>query len=141
MKDYYEFLKQEMLEFRGDYEKFVDYVPDFFKLLCNLLNEEGVSPHERLLINAALAYFVTPLDVIPEDIYGPAGYVDDVFVCTFVLKKLAENHGENIIKRNWESDEDAIEAINTSYEKSDKIVDEKGIKEKIMRYSGLSEVI
>ena len=36
-------------------------------------------------------YFVPPNDVISEEIYGPLGYIDDIFLCTVVLKKFKKN--------------------------------------------------
>ena len=138
MKGYYEYLKDEILSFKGNYERFVDYIPEFFRLLCNLLNEKGISREDRLMINAALAYFVTPLDVIPEDIYGPAGYIDDVFICTVVLKRIESKYGDKILIRNWEDDEeDVIQAIHESYEKSKRILEDKGLKERVLKYAGL----
>jgi uncharacterized membrane protein YkvA (DUF1232 family) len=92
MKNYYDFLKYELDNFQGDFDSFILYIPDFFKLLCNLLDED-FDKQDRRIINSALAYFVVPNDVILEEIYGPMGYVDDVFVCVKVLKKLQEKYG------------------------------------------------
>ena len=46
------------------------YIPDFFKLLCNLL-DENLKPEDRRKINSALAYFVILNDAMSEEIYGP----------------------------------------------------------------------
>ena len=39
----------------------------------------------RLEISAAIAYYVAPDDIIPEEIYGPYGYIDDIFISVYVL--------------------------------------------------------
>ena len=67
---YYEYLKNEIKSFKGDYDPYIDYMPDFFKLLTDLLSTELPDKEERKKISCALAYFIAPNDVIPEEIYG-----------------------------------------------------------------------
>lgn len=71
----------------------INLVPDFIKLLTDMLDKDEVDKNGRFLINSALGYFVAPDDVLPDDVYGPEGYIDDVFVCAIVLKRLYEYYG------------------------------------------------
>ena len=87
MKNYNDFLKEELNNFAGNFPQYINNIPEFFNLLCKL-TEEKVSKETKREIYAALAYFVLPNDVISEDVYGPAGYIDDLFVCCLVLKKI-----------------------------------------------------
>jgi len=135
-KGYYDFLKEEIKRFKGDFEEFILYIPDFFKLLCGLLNED-IKKEDRQKINSALAYFVVPNDIIPEEIYGPMGYVDDIYVCTVVLKEIQEKYGIDLLKSLWECDEDFEEVLEVSYQRSLDILEEKGVVEDILKYSGL----
>ena len=41
---------------------------------------------------------MTPDDVIPESIYGPYGYIDDIYLSSYVLKLVAEKHGWELIQ-------------------------------------------
>jgi uncharacterized membrane protein YkvA (DUF1232 family) len=41
-----------------------------------------------IILVLAIIYFVSPIDVIPEAIFGPIGYVDDFGLLLFVLKLL-----------------------------------------------------
>ena len=135
-KGYYDFLKEEIKRFKGDFEEFILYIPEFFKLLCGLLNED-IDKEGRRKINAALAYFVVPDDIIPEEIYGPMGYVDDIYLCTLVLKEIQKKYGIELLKNLWECDEDFEEVLDVSYQKSLEILEEKGVVEDILEYSGL----
>ena len=90
-KDFCYVLKENLEAFKGKYDEFIDYSPELFYLLTKLLDLEEVESYERLKISAAIAYFVVPNDIIPEDIYGPYGYVDDIFISTFVIKEIAKN--------------------------------------------------
>ncbi len=135
-KGYYEFLKDEMDRFRGDFDNYIFYVPEFFKLLCDLLNED-IEKEDRNKISCALGYFVAPEDVIPEEIYGPAGYIDDIFLCCFVLNDLKDKYGIKLLKSLWNHDEDLKFVLNYSYKESSKIIKEKNLEDEILKYVGL----
>ena len=137
MKTYQDFLKEELDNFEGDFDKFILYIPEFFKLLCDLLDED-LSKEEKQKINCALAYFVVPNDVIPEDIYGPMGYVDDIFVCAIVLKELKEKHGLELITKHWQYDEDFESVLKVSYEKSLNILKEKNQVDEVLEACALN---
>jgi len=136
MKNYYEFLKHELDNFQGDFDKFILYIPDFFKLLSNLLDED-MEKEDRHIINSALAYFVVPNDVIPEEIYGPMGYVDDIFVCVIVLKKLQEKYGLQILAKLWHCDEELDDVLDYSYKKSIEILKKQNAVEHVLEYAGI----
>jgi uncharacterized membrane protein YkvA (DUF1232 family) len=87
-----------------------------------------------LPICGAIAYYVTPDDVISEQIYGPYGYIDDIYLSSYVLKMVASHHGYDFIK-SYSTDE--IESIiNECERKSLEILSEEEIKH-IIDYIGL----
>jgi len=136
MKGYQEFLKYELDNFEGNFDKFIMYLPEFFKLLCDLL-EEDIEKDMKRKINSALAYFVLPNDVISEEIYGPAGYIDDIFVCCVVLKELIKENGLEIINKHWDYDENFEEVLETCYKKSYDELKEKGLLNRVLEISSL----
>ena len=137
MKEYYDFLKEELENFDGDFDKFILYIPEFFKLLCSLLDEESIDVEDRRKINSALAYFVVPNDVIPENIYGPMGYVDDIFACCVVLKQLKKKYGLNILRKHWDNDEDFETVLKTCYDQSIKLLEEQSLVDNVLKSSSL----
>ena len=96
-KDFYDTLIENLETYTGEYESFIDYGPILFKILCNLLNG-GVDYSLKLPICGAIAYYVTPEDIIPESIYGPYGYIDDIYISAHVLKMVADKHGYAFIQ-------------------------------------------
>jgi len=136
-KDFYDLLKENLESYTGDYEKFIDYGPELFKLLTEILNNEKLGANERLKVNAAIAYFVVPYDIIPEQIYGPYGYVDDIYLCTYVLKEILNVYGYEILSEKWDFDDDLQKILELCYIKSKKIVGEDA--KAILIYSGLIE--
>ena len=90
-KDFYDTLIENLNSFEGDYASFIDCGPNLFNLLCDLLSQKEIKKDMRLEISAAIAYFVAPDDIIPEEIYGPYGYIDDIFISVYILRKHDSN--------------------------------------------------
>jgi len=137
MNSYHDFLKYELDNFEGNFPNFVKYIPEFFKLLCDLLGED-IEKEMKRKINSALAYFVLPNDVISEEIYGPAGYIDDIFACCVVLKEIKEKYGLEMIKQNWDYDEDFDHVLDICYDESKKELEEKELVEAVLKASSLN---
>ena len=132
-EDFYDTLVKNLETYTGEYESFIDYGPRLFKLLCDLLNSD-IDQNLRLPICGAIAYYVTPDDVIPENIYGPYGYIDDIYLSSHVLKMVAENHGWELIQNL--SSPDIEEVIVECESKSLEILNDEEIKS-ILDYCGL----
>ena len=132
-KDFYDTLIDNLENYTGEYESFIDYGPQLFKLLCELLNSD-VDDSLRLPICGAIAYYVNPDDVIPEQIYGPYGYIDDIYLSSYVLRMVGQKHGYEFLQ---EYSTENIEDIITECEaKSLEILKEDEIKS-IISYVGL----
>jgi hypothetical protein len=54
------------------------FAPDTFILLTRLARDPRVTGKNKVLLGSAIAYFVFPLDLMPEAIFGPIGYLDDL---------------------------------------------------------------
>jgi len=133
-KDFYDVLRENLDTYRGDYERFVDYGPELFKLLTDVLNEKSLNPKIRLKVCAALGYFVVPFDIIPEQIYGPHGYIDDIYLCIYVLKEIQDEKGIVFLDELWEGDEEIEDVLDVCYHQSKEILGEK--VQEIMDYVG-----
>lgn len=134
-RGFYELLQEHVTEYRGEFDDIVLLVPDFFRLLTNLLEDARVSKEARMLINAAIAYFVAPYDVHPEEVYGPFGYLDDLFLCAYVIRELRSLLPDEVMEDAWEAEFDLKQITDAVYEKSREGLDEK--TDAILKYVGL----
>ena len=133
-KDFYDTLIENLETYTGEYESFIDYGPSLFKLLCDLLKCD-IDHSLKLPICGAIAYYVTPDDVIPENIYGPYGYIDDIYLSSYVLKMVASRHGYEFIQERCDvSDIEGI--LNECESKSLEILSDTEIRS-IKEYIGL----
>lgn len=87
--------------------------PDLFVLLSRLSLDGRVPIGIKAKVAAGVAYFVTPLDVIP-DFLGPPGFVDDVIVAAWILKTVATELNQldpSILAEHWEGEQDVLEKV------------------------------
>ena len=140
-KTYIDFLKDEFENLKSsgsDIDAELLHFPDLIKLLCDLLDEDIVDKDARMLINTALGYLVVPNDVVPEEVYGAYGYMDDMYVSCIVLSRIKGQYAD-LIQKLWPYDENFETVLDSCTYKSEKFLDEKNLKDKLLRYCGLSD--
>ena len=85
--------------------------PDLFILVTRLSRDVRVSRTDRMKLAGAAAYFVNPLDFLPELLLGPAGLADDIALSALVLHDVLENTDPAIVREHWEGDIDVLELV------------------------------
>src|SRR4051794_27668237 len=81
-------------------------VPDVFILLVRLALDKEVPGSARAMIGGALAYFILPIDLLPEAFLGPAGYLDDLVLAVAVLAQAFGGDLEPYARKHWSGSED-----------------------------------
>ncbi|MBL8825764.1 MAG: DUF1232 domain-containing protein [Planctomycetaceae bacterium] len=107
---------------KNAWAEFVLAAPDFLHLLCKLAIDKDVPTADRAKLAAALAYFILPMDLIPEVVTGPAGYVDDVALSAYVISLLASTVDPAVVRRHWAGDGDVLVLIQRVLKFADKMV-------------------
>jgi uncharacterized membrane protein YkvA (DUF1232 family) len=105
-------------------------VPDIFHLLVKLVQDPDVPQAKKLKLVAAIAYFISPIDFLPEAFLGPVGYLDDLGLAAYVLNDLLNTIDPQIIKRNWVGDVDILYLVKKILINIDNIIG-KGLWEKV----------
>lgn len=105
MKEFDELLAEDIAGYEGRHDDVIYQAPALYRLLCRFLDDPALPRRLRPLVLSAIAYFVLPADVIPEDIYGPEGYLDDIWlachVAAIVRKEVGDDH---IVHDNWDGE-------------------------------------
>lgn len=86
-------------------------IPSYVRLLIGLVGDRRVSKVDRLLVLAAAAYLLSPLDFIP-DVIPFLGEVDDLFLLVTALQRLVANAGRRVLADHWRGDPDDLEDLN-----------------------------
>lgn len=86
-------------------------IPHYLRLLRGLLLDRRVSLLDKALVAGAIAYIVSPLDLIP-DVIPFLGQVDDVFLLMASLERLVAHAGEEVLADHWHGDPDELDTLN-----------------------------
>jgi len=127
--DFYRKLRIKIVEWinseTGEKNKWADYillVPDFFYLLVKLAMDSEVSMNDKAKLGLAIAYFISPIDLMPEAFLGPIGYLDDLAISAYVLNGIINNNSPEIIEKHWAGDGDALQKIRNVLAKADDMI-------------------
>lgn len=137
MTDYLKTLEAHVSEYAGTLRDVVQLAPVFAHLMFQLLNDPRLPGEQRLWVDAALAYLVSPHDVIPEDTVGPYGYLDDIFCCAFVTNRLGEALGWDVVEEAWTGRNSAEDVSGRLLAREQEILGHAG--EDVLRFAGLLE--
>lgn len=115
--DFYQALRRKIRNYleteEGKKFKFAEYLllaPDLFHLLCKLTIDKDVAIADKAKLAAAVAYFVSPIDIVP-DILVPVGYLDDIALAAYVLNGILNNTSTEVVERHWSGEKNLLEAI------------------------------
>ena len=86
-------------------------LPDLLSLSFKLLKEQRVPAELKLKITLAVAYVVSPVDLIPEALGGVLGFVDDTLAMAVLIAGLVEEIPDEVIRDNWSGRPDILELI------------------------------
>ena len=115
--DFYQQMRERLREWmkgKGRNHKHADYVmfaPDLLHLLCKLVADKEVPTSKKAKLGTVIAYFVSPVDLVPEGVVGPVGYVDDVALAAYTLNDIVNEVGPEIVQKHWAGDGNVLEII------------------------------
>ena len=85
-------------------------VPQLVKLIWRLLKDPRVPVRTKMAVGAAVAYLVSPVDLIPEFI-PVVGLADDLLLIALVIRHMVETAGEEVVLEHWDGSRDLLEVI------------------------------
>ncbi len=132
-------LEKDISSYEGDFYKIIHQAPSLYKMMTRLLDDSDLPRKMSPLVIAAIAYFILPEDIIPEDKFGPAGYVDDIYLCAYVANEVMEASGSpDILERNWEGKTAIVALVKEILDGEKELIGDK--KKRIMEYIGYDQL-
>jgi uncharacterized membrane protein YkvA (DUF1232 family) len=99
----------------------VTLLPNLLKLLGRVMKDPRVPRRTKLVVGAALAYLVSPIDLVPEFV-PVAGVLDDLLIASFALNHLATVAGDEILLEHWDGPRDLLELVRSVLEMASDLV-------------------
>ncbi len=128
-KDFYQKIRIQIRNWiesnQGKQTRWTEYIllaPDLFHLLCKLMIDPDVPSTKKLKVGATIAYFISPIDFLPEGLLGPIGYLDDIALTAYILNDIVNEVDPQIITRNWAGETEILLLIKTILINSDKML-------------------
>ena len=79
----------------------ITQIPSYLRLMVGLVTDPRVSALDKVLLGVAIAYVVSPIDLIP-DFIPFLGQVDDVLVLVLAVRRLITNAGMRVVRDHWD---------------------------------------
>lgn len=96
--------------------------PDVFVLLWRLVNDSRVNSKNKVMLGTGIAYYLFPLDLIPEAVFGPMGYIDDLVFAAYLLKRMLSDTDAAILREHWSGRGDILDSIRKVLDAADSLV-------------------
>lgn len=109
----------------GKTKEYLLLAPDVFILMFRLFRDDRVAAQDKAILGTGLAYFVFPLDVMPEGIIGPIGYLDDLVFAAYILNRMLLHTDEEILREHWSGQQDVLAMIRQVLKVGDSLVNKK----------------
>jgi mannose-6-phosphate isomerase len=102
--------------------RYVLLAPDLLHLLLCLMADPKVPAKPKSMLAGVLAYFLLPVDLMPESLIGPVGYLDDVALTAFALNQLLSQTDPEVLRGHWAGDGDILEVIQEIVKRADEMI-------------------
>jgi uncharacterized membrane protein YkvA (DUF1232 family) len=86
-------------------------IPHYLRLLWALARDPRVAIVDKLLVLAAAAYVVSPIDVIP-DFIPFLGQIDDLYLVVLAMQRMVSRAGREVLADHWTGDPGSLSSIN-----------------------------
>ena len=96
--------------------------PDVFVLLWRLVNDSRVNGKNKVMLGSGLSYYLFPLDIMPEAVLGPIGYIDDLVFGVYLLNRLLVDTDVEILREHWSGRDDILDSIRNVLSAADNLV-------------------
>ena len=85
-------------------------LPNLLRLFKGLMKDPRVPRGSKVLLAVAIAWVVSPIDLVPEflPVVGP---LDDAVVAALVLRHVLKRAGRDVIAEHWHGDPATLDLI------------------------------
>jgi len=85
--------------------------PDLVVLVLRLLREPRVRSGDKAIALLGILYVLSPVDLLPEFLFGPIGLIDDALMLAVTVSRLVNRVHPDVVRAHWSGQGDALAAI------------------------------
>jgi uncharacterized membrane protein YkvA (DUF1232 family) len=87
------------------------FFPRLVQLLYRLARDPEVPGRAKAVLGFAVAYLLSPIDIIP-DFIPILGHLDDLYIVALAIGFVLDSAGEEKVRQHWTGSQDVIEVVN-----------------------------
>ena len=91
-------------------KELVALIPNVVLLFKDLLKDPRVPRSSKVLLVGAVAYIVSPVDLLP-DFVPFIGQVDDALLAAVVFRHFVHSAGPDVIRQHWRGDPASLDRL------------------------------
>lgn len=95
----------------SDLRDLVFLLPDLVVLMLRLLRDPRVAAGDKAVALLGVGYVLSPVDLVPEFLFGPLGLVDDLLVVAATLSRLVNHVHPDVVRAHWPGQGDALQVV------------------------------
>ena len=87
------------------------FLPDLVVLLLRLSRDPRVPIGSKAVALAGVGYALSPIDLLPEILFGPIGFLDDVVVVAAAVSRVINHVHPDLVKTHWPGHGDVLDVV------------------------------
>jgi uncharacterized membrane protein YkvA (DUF1232 family) len=103
-------MSQERNAWTGVAREATAFLPDVVVLFKEVARDSRVPRRAKMKVAAALAYLLSPIDLVADVIPG-IGLLDDVAIVAFAARELLDAAGTDIVREHWRGSQHGLDVV------------------------------
>ena len=87
------------------------FLPDLIVLLLRLTQDSRVPVGAKAVAIVGIGYALSPIDLLPELLFGPLGFLDDVVVVAAAVSRVINHVHPDLVKAHWPGHSDLLDVL------------------------------
>jgi uncharacterized membrane protein YkvA (DUF1232 family) len=86
------------------------FLPDVVRLFKDVGKDPRVPRGAKIRVGAALAYILSPIDLVPDWLPG-IGALDDLAIVALAARELLDGAGEDVVREHWRGTDKGLDVL------------------------------
>jgi uncharacterized membrane protein YkvA (DUF1232 family) len=98
------------------------FLPDMIVLLLRLARDPRVPPGAKTVAMLGIGYALSPIDLLPEFLFGPLGFVDDLLIATAAISYIVNHVHPDLVRAHWPGPGEVLDVVKNVLGWSERLV-------------------
>lgn len=98
------------------------FLPDLVVLLVRLARDSRVPAGSKAVAVLGIGYALSPIDLMPEILFGPIGFVDDLLIAAAAVSYIVNHIHPDLVRAHWPGPGDVLDVVKRVLAWSERLV-------------------